>query len=390
MIWYIEFIPILTIAFLLVLWKEKLAFWELGVLLALPLMIIGIAKYSSVTYQVTDTEYWGGVATQAIYSEPWDEYISKTCSRECCCTTDSKGNRSCGTEYYDCSYVENHPAYWRIGNNVGESLDIGSSYFEALALRWKSRRWVDMHRNYYTQRGDAYYSDWDWNRDTFEPTVSDHYYENRVQASDSIFKFIDIPEDVARKKGLFAYPPITGYSQKVILGGDDTVAESNLQYLNGMLGKRKQVKVFILVYKGKPIQQAEDQKNFWKGGNKNELVIPIGISSDGLVQWCMPFSWAPSNTHEASEVETLKIELRDHVIQQGKLDLQELTTWLYPQIEQHWHRKHFKEFSYLTVEPSGRAVVISFIFVLIVCVGWAVFSVINPFDNELTQKRRSW
>lgn len=371
-------LPIVAIIALLIWGKGRLAFWEAGIMLVVPFLLIGVFKWSVETARVTDVEYWGGYVTKSMYEEDWNEYIHQTCSRECCCSTDSKGNRSCGTEYYDCSYVEYHPETWWVADNLGTTYSISPQDFNRLTIQFGNKSFVDMNRNYYTNDGDAYLTTFDNDYAKIEPTAASHYYENRVAVSSSIFNFKDIPYKEAQKKQLYEYPEIYGYRLTSILGNagpQQAQAEKMFQDMNGLLGTTKQAHVFVLLWKNKDMTIAQDQQQYWKNGNKNELVINIGTDDAGNVKWAYVFSWTPA--------EAVKVETRSFIMEQKTLDLIALANWLKPEIENKWERKHFREFSYLTVEPPTWAIVVTFILTLLVTVGIGFWSIVNSFNNTV-------
>src|ERR1035437_8712691 len=114
--------PFISVFILYIFFKHKTTWWELALPLVFSLLFIIIMKVTIETLQVTSKEYWGSLVSKAEYYEEWNEYIHQTCTRSCCC--DSKGN--CGTETYDCSYVQYHPAEYWIKTTSGENIQIRS------------------------------------------------------------------------------------------------------------------------------------------------------------------------------------------------------------------------------------------------------------------------
>lgn len=372
-IWFALLIPLITVPVLLYFFPRRIVWWELGIPLAASLIIIGICKYGTEAVQTRDIEYWGGWLTHAEYYEAWDEEVS-------CChpvyRTDSKGNSV--FEGYQHSYdVDYHSPYWLARDSNGISQSISREHFERLAVKFNSRIFVDLHRSYHSMDGDKYVARWNGQEETFTPFASTHTYENRVQASNSLFNFPDVDP---KENGLFEYPEIQGaYACAHILGqGGPTmvVAERKLSAFNARVAASKQVWVWILVFNNKPFQTGIAQQNYWKNGNKNELVVNIGVDSQFNVQWCHVFSW--------TDVEKLKIDTRSQVLeQQGKpLDLVKIADWLEPEIRQSWVRKQFAEFSYLTVEPPGWMVALTYFLTLVVSLGASAWVIYNDFSPE--------
>lgn len=372
-IWFSLLIPLIIVFGLLYFFPRRIVWWELGIPLAASLVIISVCKYGTEAVQTRDTEYWGGWLTHTEYYEAWDEKVS--CRRPVY-RTDSKGNSVFEgyQHFYDVDY---HSPYWLASDSNGISKNISREHFERLAVKFNSRVFVDLHRSYHSIDGDKYVARWNGQEETFTPFASTHTYENRVQASSSLFNF---PNVDSKEYGLFEYPEILGaYTCAHILGqGGPTLAaaERKLSVLNARVAASRQGWVWILVFNNKPFQAGIAQQNYWKSGNKNELVINIGVDSQFNVQWCHVFSW--------TDVEKLKIDTRSQVIeQQGKpLDLVKIVDWLGPEIKKSWARKQFADFSYPTVEPPGWMVALTYFLTLIVSLGTSAWVIYNDFSPE--------
>lgn len=384
-IWLALLIPVITAFVLYQFFGHKTAWGEFAIPFAASILFVVIMKFSTELSQTTDTEYWSEPITQAIYSEPWDEEVPCTHSYYCNCSQDSKGHETCQTCYRHSYDVDYHHEYWEVVTASGNSARISQAEFNRLVAKWGNKSFVDKHRDYHSIDGDWYVSTCPTNDDSkIECFVTEHYYENRVQASHSVFNYPEIEEKDVAFYGLYDYPQLTeGYKQKSILGiGDSTQAraENKMQILNAKLGPKKQAKVFILIFKNKPDDVAYHQECYWKGGNKNEFVVCIGVDNNYNVKWCRPFSF--------TEVQEVKIETRNFVQEMGKLNLYKLTDFLYKEIDTKFQRKHFKEFSYLTVEPKTWHIVLTFILTIIINVGLSWWIITNEHNQEGSQKKR--
>ena len=375
-IWFAVLIPLIGAAALYWIWHHKVMLWEAGVMVGVPLLLIACTKGCSEYSQTRDTEYWGGYVTSAEYFEDLNERVS--CRHPIYVTethTDSNGNtyttqRYVGDEHaYDVDY---HPEYWEINTSVGHTFSTNKSRFEQFTVQFGNRSFVELGRSYHTNDGDKYVALFKGEPDKLEAITVSRTYENRVQASQSVFNFKPVdPKDY----GLFEYPKIQGLKQQCVLGpGATEVSERKFQYLNATLGAPKQVRLYVLIFQGKPIQAAMEQEAFWKRGNKNELVTCVVVDQDLVVQWSHVFSW--------SESEDLKIEARNQIMGMKKLDLVAYADWLGPAVQEKWRRKDFEEFNYLTVEPTTTFVVWTFILTFLVTVGLGVWAVMNEVDPE--------
>ena len=389
MIWLALIIPIIGAIIMLIWFRERMTLWEIFLSLAVSMIFILIFKFTVEKIQVSDTEYWGSLGRRAEYYEPYTTWVSKTCSRQVSCGTDSKGNTKYCTEYYDCSYCDENGPRWVLTNDLGETFSISEQKFRELAIRWNSiPRFVDLDRNirYHFgcgQDGDKYVIDWDGRPITSEPTSESHLYENRIQAAHTAFDFPDVNESDIKEYGLFEYPDIKGYQQTSLLGADsiqwmasperDTLSKM-INYLNGEMGPRKQLKIWVLLFQDKTELSAHMQEAYWKGGNKNEVVLCIGLSSRTKdLQWAKAFSWTPNRT--------LLVELRENIMNTKKFSGNSIYEVLKRDLEG-FQRKHFKEFNYVTVDPPTWATITTFIITIIITVLICYWAVVNEFEAD--------
>jgi len=365
-IWLALVIPLIAIPILFWRFQHQIRWWELLILAGTPILLITIAKFTIEYAQVADAEFWGGWATKAEYYEDWDEEVSCRHPRY---TTDSKGN-SHFAGYYHLYDVDYHPPYWQIVDSNGLVVYICQGNYRRLTGQFNNENFVDLHRRYHSNDGDKYVTTWPGSRETLEPVVTQHTYINKVQASSSIFNF---PKIDPKKVQLFEYPGIDGDAHQACILGDVgpqvVQAEKYLQYWNAILGTTKQAKIFVLLFKNKQMRAAMDQEAYWKRGNKNELIVCIGIDDQYNTQWSYVFSW--------TEVEILKVEVKNLALDQKVLDLPTLVERVGPLVQEKWIRKHFRDFDYLSIDPPTWAVVLVFVLTLAVSTGLSIWVVKN-------------
>lgn len=369
-------LPIILAAFLYLFYKDKVCNWEYALLFGVSIASYAITSMVMYKSNVADTEYFNNLAVKVRYYEPWNEYIHRTCSYTTC--SGSGKTQSCTTHYYDCSYVKYHREYWVIISDTGTEINISVAEFNKLKALWKAQRvFVDMERNYHTQDGDAY--DYGWNSlpSTAQNITSAHYYDNKTQSANTIFKFADMTDEEAKKEGLYAYPKIySGYDQPTILGvfvADST--RRKYDYLNGSLGAKKEIKLFVLYFWNKGRSIATQQKNYWKGGNKNELVICIGVDrASKKVQWVEAFSW--------SKIPTVESNIKAWYAANVSFSLEKFNPVLAGFIYSDWHRRNFEDFDYIEIELSQTQVVWLWAILSVLCIGVSVFVVKNGVDRD--------
>jgi hypothetical protein len=331
-----------------------------------------------VSINESDTEYWGGYMTKIRHYDDWDEWVHRTCTRKVLKGYDKDGNPEYDEEEYDCSYRDYHPERWTYTDNYGsEHYFCDKAEFDrAMAeLGYPKMVFVDMHRHYYTKDGDAQDYYWDGTFENSRTLTTWHTYTNKVIASRSIFRFEDIDKEKAKELGLFEYPEIQDYDQKSLLGVRlDRLTMKKIKYLNGTFGSKYQFRMYILVFKDKPLVISEQQKSYWQGGNKNEFVLCLGYNTKThKIDWCNPFSWCDSPKLEVAT----KRYFREH----PNLNLMGYCKWLEKNINL-WKRKEFKDFDYIDVEMSDGQTTALFIIILLLDIGMSIFLIGNDYVNE--------
>ena len=382
-IWFALMIPLATAAVLYWRFHHRVSWQEVLLLVGAPTLLVALSKLMIDTVVASDTEFWGGWATKAEYFEDWNERVS--CRHPKYRTETYRGSdgkthtRRVQTGYQHPYDVDYHPPRWGVATSNGDWLSIPSDEFEQLCRQFGNRTFVELHRHFHTDDGDKYEAVWDGRRETIETVTTTHRYENKVAVADSVFAYSEVnPKDF----GLFEYPSVEGHRQTAILGdGGQTLGDGRraVAFWNATLGRRKQVRLFVLVFKGQPRQAWMDQEAYWKGGNKNEFVTCVGVDGSYSPTWCHVFSW--------SEVEELKIDARNRVMEQKTLDLAAYADWLGPQVQARFVRKPFADFDYLTVEPPFWAVLLVFLLTLGACGGFGAWVVLNEFPGDRGKER---
>lgn len=395
-IWICLLIPFIGSFVLLRWYKHTLAWWEVIVPAIVCFLFILIFKFSVEKIQVNDTEFHGALVTGARYYEYWETYVHKTCTR-----TISNGKTS-HTVTYDCSYCDKNPPRWTVVNSLGEEFSISKSYYQYLTKLWKaSPQFVELDRSINHggwgcgKDGDMYKINWDFNPIHSKSTTTSHWYENRVQAAHSAFDFANVtPDDVKRYK-LFEYPKVNEWKQETVLGLDSLVQlnpinvnffKQKFSHLNGKLGPKKKVRIFFLFFKNQPPLAASMQEAYWDGGNDNELVVCVGMNSkNAQIEWVRPFTWSPSRR--------IIPEVREEIMKIGKFKPLEISEAVENSVVEHYVRKDFKEFSYLSVDPPTwtiwvTALITSLITILVS--RWATLNEAGPGGNLSDFFTRRW
>lgn len=392
-IWGAMLIPVVGAIIKLTCFRKRVLVWEFLLPFLLSVFLIGLLKWGVETTQTYDTEFHGGWAETCEYYEDWNERVA--CSHpkyRQVRRTDSNGNVYYEQVFdgYEHAYdVDYHSEYWELRDSNGNTLRISERTFETLARRWQNRKFVDLRRNYHTNDGDKYVTNCPGDDDTLEPVTTKHGYTNKVQASRSVFNFEEVDDKTKRAYALFDYPEVEGYYQRSILGdGGPTTqaAERLLQIANARLGRPKQVKMFILLYRNQPLEAALYQEALWKGGNKNEFVLCIGVDNSDRPQWAKAFSW--------SEAERLKVDAREFVGQtfidaRRELDLTSVVDWMFVEVRKQFVRKPFADFDYLSVDPPLWGVIVAYLLTLMANMVLSFWLVVNEHNEPEPLRSRS-
>lgn len=371
-------LPFIISIFLLIFFKKYIVWWEYICLVATSILFTLLLKSVFIASLEYDTEYLGGYITKITHYDEWDEWIHKTCTRQVPCGRDSKGHTIYRTETYDCSYRDYHPECWTYTDNYNrEEYFYNKSYFDAAMkeLGYPKMVFRDMHRNYYRIDGDAQDYFYDGTVQHIRPLVWSETYRNKILASHSIFKFEEIDDDDADSLGLFRYPDVKDNDQAVILGfkaGKEV--HKQYKYINSVYGPKKQFRIYVLVFRDKPLEISEKQKSYWQGGNKNEFVLCLGYNTKkGTIDWCNPFSWCDKPELEVAT----KRYFREH----PRMDLSKYPQWL----ENHlhlWKRKEFKDFDYIENELTKGQSIALLIIILFFDILVSILLIGNDISNE--------
>lgn len=383
-------IPIIISAYLYIYYRKEVVLWEFAAMFGVAIICIFISKAISEGVQTHDTEYWGHLGVAIINEEPYS-YLG-TCSRSVPCGSDSKGHTKYCTEFYSCVKDVDRSCYLVYPNRdqggSGDKIEyntyqISYAKYKQLDSRWKhfGHKFKQVHDDYYNRpnHGGEHRVYWDKKWETSEPMVDEHSYENKVQASSSVFNFPEVSEEDVARYDLYQYPDVSaGYEAVTIMDHrKNWAADLYFRYINAEVGPKKKLRIWVLIFKGQPQAAGQMQEALWKGSNKNEFVFMIGTDNDYNITWAQIMSW--------TEVQELKIEARNFVATKMKVvsdeSLLQLGNWCIDNLGKSFVKKNWDDFNYLTVEPSTTAVIISYLITLIVCIGFSIFIVKNDIKE---------
>jgi len=391
-------LAILTAIILLIFFKKYVVWWEIILLIAIPTIISfgekALIEHVSANY----TEYWGDEIAYVIEEEPWNEWINQTCSETYACGTDSKGNTKYCTRTYDCSYQNDYGPKWYAVTKLGTHINISEKKYEKLKKQFgntkiniKTRKNYDRYDKCISSHGTKFQNKsvgkysyvwqtfWDKSYKTQEPVVTKHSYKNKIKASDyTVFNYINISKEKADSLNLYDYPEFNNnyFTYPSMLGWNNKNVQREWQKINGALGYDKQIRIWILIHHTTNENIGFLQECYWVGGNKNELVINIGVDNNNNIVWNHIFTWSTSQ----GMVSTIKQYINGKKL--NEKDMLDIANFTKNQVNKHWERLEFKQFDYLTVNPPIWAIVLAYIFTLIICILLSIYVIKNNINNN--------
>lgn len=342
-----------------VCWREFLV--VLGAVVAFNLLGM-VLSFVGATY---DTELWNGAVTKkqsnkvhCSHSYKCHCYTTQSCSG-------SGAKRHCHNVEH-CQTCYDHPfdVDWDVYTTVG-NMSISRVDRQGLI---EPPRWTQVRLG--------------------EPASTSHMYTNYIKAAPGSVLRMDNQKIFP---GLMPnYPSVFDYyraNHLIAIGTSIPNMEQmqeQLGAINGRLGPSKEVNViFVVVNTPDPSYHYALQKH-WLGGKKNDVIVMIGAPNGPSIEWVSVMSW--------SEVELLKVQLRDAVTEIGTLDrFPEILNTTEQIVYKQFKRKPMEDFAYLRYQysPSPGIMMILLLLGIIISVGLSIFFVQNdPFDSGLNRYRR--
>ena len=397
--WLSLIIPIIAIVVGYLKFRKSLVWWEYILVFSVPMLFIGISTSLIENNIPKSTAVNNYYSTSAQYDERWDEWIKKTCSEQVPDGTESysyscgtsKHHRTCRgsrtkyrTRYYDCSYREEHSPKWGYYLNDGAYNSVSQSEFEIMCSDWKNKTFIPMNRHYYRIDGNRYQCNWNGDTTKLKVEARPQQYENRLLATKNVMGFREIDSLDIHRYGLYTSPSdnfSTTQSFQYILGDNNAEAYKYIAGKNGVLGKRMQMTMLMIVHHNKPSDVCEMQEAHWKGGKKNELILCIN-ERYGKVVNSKVITWAKN--------ELLKVKVRDSLANYGNYDALQSVKILTFFSEKMWDRRSFAEFDYLEVKMELQTWHYVMIWIMVILlsggIGWWV--VFNDFTPKSTNSFR--
>lgn len=312
-------------------WHLWLKWWEVLLMVPLPVAVCMIVHAVAVSGSSTDYEVRTSWVQRVVYEEAWNERQSRT-------RVISVGKTTTVQVYY--VTVEHSPKWWAESAH-GASEPISQHRYEQIRQHWEATpQFTELNRRFHTKDGDRYVCHFPGDDAKLIPFTSEHAYENRVRVAPSLFEYNQEPHGA-----VYDYPTRIYEAAPSVIGSRATPEERHaFDVLNARLGHPLNVRVLALIRPNTSPSAAWNQEVAWLGGHRNELVIVIGTYQGRTVQWCRVFGWTQS--------ESLKVAIRQQVLAQDELDLVALAGWLTEALPQSYEARDMSHFNYLPVDVS--------------------------------------
>ncbi len=297
------------------------------------------------SHRTSATEYLGSIVTRMEHEDAWTELKEEKVTK-----TDENGNR-----YEEIRIVEEyHPEIYRFFTSLGNHYKTHKDFFNHVCILWDSplkfRSLTGSHikggirHGQYKNFSDEIINGFEQHYKYF-PISERNTYTNKIVNSNSIFNFENISKEEASALGLYEFPkPDERYDVPAILCRSFEIPkeiDALYRRFNALEAPSKQLRLFILIFDADAgIAVAEKQKSYRKGGNKNEIIICLGVTSDKEIKWVYTFSWAKETIVE--------VEINQWFLEHSQLDFEAFLAWFSFEYRK-WERREFKEFDYIRV-----------------------------------------
>ncbi|OAS15521.1 hypothetical protein [Paenibacillus oryzisoli] len=296
-------------------------------------------------FRTVDSEVWSGRVIDVEHIEEWDEWIPG--KEEC--STDDDGRKRCTKKP---GHTEHHKEINKIKTSDNGWFEVNESMDGRTTFTSRSPNSTRELAQYYPLG---------------TPSASVHHYVNKVRSSYSLFKHNDI--DLKDYSGLPTYPRFVSEVLHVdrIVGNvpNKPKALATLAAWNTELNREvpdpeqpgetkswKQVNlIFVNMGTDLPQEYGFALQDKWENGNKNDFIVSFSPALDGSMKWVYAFSW--------SEVDMLKLEVQDYMMEQGYgKDFVPIVDHVAQMVADQFVRKQFADFDYLQIEVSDTSIYI--------------------------------
>ncbi len=360
--WFILVIPAVMAIIAAFKYSRQTVWWEFVVMFVVCIACLLGAKLLIINGLTTDTEYYTRFVARAEYREAYTDII----------LVPTKIGKTTVLRPQPVP----HPPTWTLYSQNGDSRSVTKETYEALKTKWGVEPAVRGHYSTIV---------WDGAIEKAEYMTTTGSYENRLQATYTVYSLPTVSKEEKSRYHLQDYPRTDAIAMQHILGDGGSYrpgANEMLQRLNATLGAQKDFQCWIVVFRNQPEHAARLQEALWEHGNRHEYVLCLGVDDKDTVQWSKAFSW--------TKQEAL-ITYGGEIVKPGEtLDLVSVVQSLEQAMAGSWIPRDFSEFSYIQVDvPIWGLLVIGLITTLggALTLWWAITNQFEDQPKDLWQRQ---
>lgn len=317
------------------IWRTSISWEEMGLNIALCIMLTGGIWYLGVYSATSDTEVLNGRVTgkERVWTSCEHSYQCN-CRQESSC--DSKGNCTSHTVCDTC-YEHSNDYNWVVHADIGQ-----------FTIARVDRQGVHEPPRFTIVAKD-------------QPVALPHHFTNYIKAApESLFNNETLSLIKEWRAELPPYPLAFydyHYVNRVIPVGvplpDLPSWNHELALLLRELGPQKQANVVIVFTKSANPMYAKALEAHWLGGKKNDIVVVLGTPEYPKIAWAGVVSW--------TDQELFKVELRDALIDLKEVDRGKVLATIRAKTMARFVRKPMADFEYLKyeIEPPLWAMILA-------------------------------
>lgn len=340
-------LPLLVPFISKIFWKHTVCWKEMGVHIGIMLIFCTGIYFASMYSATMDTEIWSGSV-----SKKKKERVSCEHSYSCNCRQVSSGsgkNRTT-TTVCDTCYDHSYDYDWAVYADYGQRVEI---------------RRVDRQGTSEPKR---------WSEVNIGDPMSDTYtFTNYIKAA---------PDSLFNEQQYCTALPLPNYPDNIydyykidralsVGGGLKNPKEwsEKISQMMRKLGPQARANFVLVAVNSKDPRYAEDLRQKWLGGKKNDVILVLGMDQN-LLQFARVVSW--------SENKMIHVDLREGIetAYKGKeIDADGVLAIADKSIRENFRRMKEENYEYLKDEivPDMTTLIISFILALAASIGLTVF-----------------
>jgi len=96
----------------------------------------------------------------------------------------------------------------------------------------------------------------------------------------------------------------------------------------------------------------------WQGGEKNDVVVFIGVNKDKTIAWADVMTWALNSGNEL-----LQVALRDKLLTMGTIDQETVSSTVIAEVSTKYVRPKMKDYEYIkdSIDPPDWAIILAIV-----------------------------